>query len=108
MEQQGIIKSIGELKQVSDNFKLKEVIMVTEDKYPQTLSFQFSNKNIDTLNGIGEGQKATIHFNLRGREYNGRVFNSLDAWKVSGVSVAQTETKSDNTFIPKKDEDLGF
>ena len=43
MEITGKIKSIGQV-QTYGNFQKREVVLVTEDKYPQTLMVEFTQK----------------------------------------------------------------
>lgn len=83
----GTIKRIEELKQISEKFKSQDVIITTEEMYPQTLSLQFAQDKTDLLKNFAPGQKVKIEISLRGKEVvkDGKppiVFNTLSAWKI--------------------------
>ena len=73
-------------KQVSENFKVQEFILRVgqpEDKYPQEVKFQLVNDNIDLLDFIQVNDTVEVTFDLRGREYNGTHYVTLNATKVT-------------------------
>jgi hypothetical protein len=70
-------------KQVSEKFRVQEFILkVGDDKYPQEVKFQLVNDNIDLLDFIQVNEQVEVTFELRGREYNGTHYVSLNALKV--------------------------
>ena len=44
MEVQGSIKVIGEVQEISATFKKRELVLTTDEQYPQTLSIEFIQK----------------------------------------------------------------
>lgn len=95
MEVSGIIKLIREEQQVSSTFKKREVILTTEEQYPQHLSIDFVQDKTDLLNAFSEGQKVTIKINLRGREWTSpqgelKYFNTLQGWQIIANASEQT------------------
>ena len=67
-----------------------EVVETSWDKtYPQSIVFQASNKVCDAMDKHRTGDNVTVHFNLRGKEFNGKHYNTLAAWKVEGNGAAQ-------------------
>ena len=95
------ITKINDLRQVSDKFKLQTIWCETDDeKYPQTLEFQFSQDKVEMLEGLAEGMEVEIEYNLRGRKWTNNqgkemVFVTLDVWKCTPVqAVTASETES--------------
>lgn len=85
----GAVKLISEVKVISDKFSVREFVVTTPDaKYPQDIIFQTVNDKMAILDSIGVGQEVEVSFNLRGREFNGRYYNTLDAWKVQTTGAA--------------------
>jgi hypothetical protein len=83
--QEGAIISKLPPKQVSEKFKVQEFILRVgqpEDKYPQEVKFQLVNDNIDLLDFIQVNDVVEVTFDLRGREYNGTHYVTLNATKV--------------------------
>lgn len=90
MQITGTIKHVFDTEQISDKFKKRTVVLTTKDgEYEQHIPVEFVQDNTDKLNDVGEGQEATIHINLRGREWNGKYFVNVQGWK---IEVAETET----------------
>ena len=56
-------------------------VIETQEQYPKKLAFDVINDKIDQLN-IHLGEILTVQFDINAREYNGRWFNSINAWNV--------------------------
>ena len=56
-------------------------VLETQEQYPKKLAFDVANDKIDQLN-IQFGEILTVQFDINAREYNGRWFNSVNAWNV--------------------------
>lgn len=84
----GTIKSIGETETFGNNgFQKRELVITTNDQYPQTLPVEFAKDKTALLDNLQEGQSVTVNVNLRGREWvspQGEVkhFISLQGWKI--------------------------
>jgi hypothetical protein len=96
----GAIKLINPVKVISDKFSVREFVVTTPDeKYPQDILFQTVNDRMDVLESLGVGQQVEVSYNVRGREFNGRYYNTLDAWKVQIIGqAAQTTNNNDDGF----------
>jgi len=92
----GAIKLINPVKVISDKFSVREFVITTADKYPQEVIFQTVNDKMDIIAPYGQGQEVTVSFNVRGREYNGKYYNTLDAWKVQGEATVQSIEETDD------------
>lgn len=82
----GTIKSIGDVQVVSEKFQKVEFVIVTDDKYPKSVAFQVTNDKIDNfIKYNSEGQLVEVKFNAESKEFNGRWFTNLTAWRVQSV-----------------------
>jgi hypothetical protein len=80
----GAVKLVNEVKVISDRFSVREFVITTLDpKYPQDILFQAVNDKMDMITPLRKAQVVDVSFNLRGREFNGRYYNTLDVWKVT-------------------------
>ena len=87
MEVQGKIKLVGNVQEITDSFRKRELIIVTQEQYPQTLCVEFVQDKTDLLNDFQEGQEVKIGINLRGREWKNpegiiKYFTSLQGWRI--------------------------
>jgi translation initiation factor IF-3 len=102
----GKIKTISEVKQVSDSFKVREFVVTidADGKYPQHIQLQASNDKCESLNAFTTGSDVKVAFNLRGREWTNpqgevKTFNSLDAWRIE-VAAADSAPGSVPNQVP--------
>ncbi|MAU15227.1 DUF3127 domain-containing protein [Flagellimonas lutimaris] len=99
MEVQGRIKMIDETKTYGNNgFRKREVVVTTEEQYPQHILVEFVQDKCDLLNNYSVGQMVKISINLRGREWvnpqgETKYFNSIQGWRIENL---QQEQGSDN------------
>jgi hypothetical protein len=87
MEILGKIKVINPEQQVSATFKKRELVVTTEDQYPQHILIEFSQDKCDLLNNFKVGQNVNVGINLRGRSWlnpqgEEKFFNSIQGWKI--------------------------
>jgi hypothetical protein len=82
------------------------VIETTEDQYPKKVAFTLFGDKIDLLMKISEGQLVDVSFNLESREYNGKWFHNVNAWKITAGEVQQNEHLEATGDLPKEFEDV--
>jgi|SRR5690606_19811726 len=87
MEVSGKIKVINPEQQVSASFKKREVVVTTEEQYPQHIMIEFTQDKCDLLNNYRPGDAVKVSINLRGREWvnpqgETRYFNSIQGWRI--------------------------
>ena len=88
MEIQGSIKVIGDVQEISATFKKRELVVTTEEQYPQTISVEFVQDKTDLLNNYKVGQNVKVNINLRGRQWENpqtkeiKYFNSIQGWRI--------------------------
>ena len=70
MEVNGKIKWIDETKTYGSNgFRKREVVVTTEEQYPQHILIEFIQDKCDLLNTHQVGQSVKIGINIKGREW---------------------------------------
>ncbi|MAM29751.1 MAG: hypothetical protein CMC13_12075 [Flavobacteriaceae bacterium] len=91
MEVQGKIKMIDETKTYGNNgFRKRELVVTTEEQYPQHIMIEFVQDKTDLLNSYQVGQNVKVSINLRGREWvnpqgETKYFNSIQGWRIENV-----------------------
>ncbi|WP_338647158.1 DUF3127 domain-containing protein [Flavobacterium sp. KS-LB2] len=93
MEVTGKIKMIDQTKEVgSGGFKKRDVVVTTDEQYPQHILVQFVQDKCDLLNGFQVGEPVKIDINLRGREWTNPqgetvYFNTIQGWRIGKLQV---------------------
>jgi len=94
MELQGKIKKIDETKTYGNNgFRKREMVITTEEQYPQHILIEFVQDKTDLLNSYQVGNNVKVSINVRGREWTNpqgevKYFNSITGWRVENVDQA--------------------
>ena len=82
----GTVKKVGDLQTFPSGFCKRELVVTSEgERFPQDVMFEFLKEKGDLLGSIGEADRVKVFFDIGGREYNGRYFNSLKGWKIEKV-----------------------
>lgn len=102
MQLEGKIKGINAEQQVSASFRKRELVVATEEQYPQFISINFVQDKCDLLNGYKVGQNVIVSLNLRGREWinpqgETKYFNDIQGWR---IEKAEAGAESQKTFEP--------
>lgn len=62
----------------------------------------------DKYDKVRRGDNVTVSFNLRGREWKGRYFPSLQGWKISVESSSQEGDSIEKNVSPVDESDVPF
>lgn len=119
MEVSGTIKKIGETQEITNTFRKRELVVTTEEQYPQHLLIEFVQDKTELLNSYSEGDKVTVSINLRGREWQSpqgeiKYFNTIQGWRIEGQASSNGTgaSKSAGPEMPpmpeEEDDDLPF
>lgn len=93
MEVTGKIKVISAEQQVSPTFRKKELVVTTDEQYPQSIMIEFVQDKSDLLNNFSVGQDVKVSINLGGREWvnpqgETKYFNSIKGWRIEKLGDA--------------------
>jgi hypothetical protein len=95
MELQGRIKLVDSTKEFGSNgFRKRELVITTEEQYPQHILIEFVQDKCDLLNNFQIGQQVKVSINVRGREWvnpqgETKYFNSLQGWRIENLANDQ-------------------
>lgn len=110
---EGIVLKIDDTQTFKNNFKKREIVIITEDQFPEEIKFEFTDENgILVLDQFIEGEKVKIAFLIKGNSYQGRHFVNLRGIAIASVieedgkKVVKTKTKKeDKKEIVSSDDD---
>jgi translation initiation factor IF-3 len=99
MEVTGRIKVINPTQEVSASFKKRELVVTTDEQYPQHISIEFQQAKVDDLNSFQPGEQVKVSINLRGREWvspQGEVkhFNTITGWRIERLQQEAQATQA--------------
>lgn len=124
MELTGTIKKIGDTQTFASGFLKREVVLLTDEQYPQLINIEFTQDKTDIVDYHKVGANVKIHINIRGREWTSpqgevKYFNSIVGWRIESLAGEPTSaeplkenepTKANetNVFAEDEDDDLPF
>lgn len=87
MKVTGKVHFIGQTKVISDKYQNRDLVLMTDDKYPQTIPFQLSQDKVYLANDLALGDVVEVSINIRGREWKSpqgeiRYFATLEIWSI--------------------------
>ena len=104
----GKVKLIQDPQTFASGFTKREVVVTVEDgKFPQDINLEFLQDKVSLLGNLCSGQEVKVFFDIRGREHNGRYFNSLVGWKIEsaqGNNEGHEQKKDASADVPEEDD----
>ncbi len=111
-EMTGTVKVVMETKTSnSGTFTWREFVLTSEDdRYPQDILFRVVKDRCAILDSISQGERLKVTFDIRGREYQGRYFVNLEAFRIDRVDAAEAAPDEPPPTVdePPLDESMPF
>lgn len=112
MEIVGKIIVLGETMTVGSagTFRKRTVVVETDEQYKQSIPIDFVQDKCDILNAYPVGESVKVGINIRGNEYNGKYYVSLNGWRIEkdvlGALAPQKGgvTKNNPQEVPQGDD----
>ncbi len=114
MEVKGKVKAIFNTESVGSNgFQKRDIVVTTDEQYPQDISIQFVQDKCSILDGYAFGDNVTVGVNLRGREWvnpegEAKYFNTIQGWRITkeeSAPLANTPVPPSPTMQPLTEEE---
>jgi|TARA_R100000084_G_scaffold55365_1_gene23275 hypothetical protein len=110
----GTIASIGQKKALDNGAIVLDYVVnhISENGYVTPYSFNIYKaseytQHLDSFLEFNKvGDQVIVEFNIRGKEYNGRVYNSLSHWRCEKAHGASMELNE--PIEEQSDKDLPF
>ncbi|EJU32280.1 DUF3127 domain-containing protein [Capnocytophaga sp. CM59] len=108
MEIQGRIKQIFPSQVIGQNgFEKRDLVIVTEEQYPQTIIIQFTQQRCDLLDSLQVGQVVKVYINIRGREWRSpygeiKYFNTIEGWKIEVIQTTNVANQQPVQQTPQQ------
>jgi hypothetical protein len=101
MEFTGRIINITPIEKIGDKQTPKFTMVIeqlTDNKYPSSISVDVRGEKTQRHKEYQEDNVVTVSLNSKAREYKGRRYNSLSAWKIEKENHIDNAEESDLPF----------
>lgn len=75
----------GVSRTTGNSWKTQDYVIETHEQFPHRMCFNVFGEDKITQMNIQVGDELTVFFDINAREYQGRWFNDIRAWKVERV-----------------------
>ena len=75
------------MQSVTSAFQKRELVVTTDEQYPQHILIEFTQDKCDLLDKYKIGKEVKVSINIRGREWTNpqgetKYFNSIQGWRI--------------------------
>lgn len=91
-------------------WKKKTFVIDTGDEYNPNVAFTlFGDEKIALIKGMKKGDEIEVDFNLTSREFDGKWYHNINAWRVKALeSETTTSDPIEDSLDPDEVDDLPF
>lgn len=79
---QQILKPESGVSRAGKEWKKQEFVIETEEQFPRKVCFTLFNDKVSLVDGLSAGDEVEVAFNLESREFNGKWYHNINAWKI--------------------------
>lgn len=101
MEIKGIIHEIGDVIQVTESFKKRELVLAYAEnpQFVEYITLQVMQDKVSIFDNFQVGQQVSVDFNLKGRPWTNKegqttYFNTLVAWRITPLTNPNAQQAS--------------
>ncbi|MDD4514818.1 DUF3127 domain-containing protein [Massilibacteroides sp.] len=85
-----VLPEQGGTSKNGNEWKKQEYVLETYDQYPKKVCFQIFGADRIAQADIKLGEDVNVFFDIDSREYQGRWYTNISAWKVDRVAMQNT------------------
>ncbi len=74
------------VSKTGNSWSKQEFVIETEEQFPKKVCFTLFGDKVSLLNGLSNGSQIDVSFNLESREFNGKWYSNINAWKINPVT----------------------
>ncbi len=100
MKIQAKVHLVGDVQQVTDTFKKRDLVVeyAENPQFIEFIKFEATQDRVNIFDSLNPGDDVEVEYNLRGKAYTNKqgvtsFFNSLVAWR---INVLQSESSDDS------------
>jgi hypothetical protein len=82
-----ILEPESGVSRAGKEWQKQEFVIETDEQYPRKVCFTLFGEKTSLINGLSEGEEVEVSFNLESREFNGKWYHNINAWKIEQPSA---------------------
>jgi hypothetical protein len=101
---QQILKLESGVSKAGKEWKKQDFILVTNEQFPKTVCFTLFGDKISLIDGISTGTEIEVYFSVESRDFNGKWYHNINAWKIDRAGAVS----STGTYPPEFSTGIGL
>ena len=97
---QQILQSETGVSRAGNEWKKQEFVIETDEQFPRKVCFTLFNDKISLMENVTTGDEVKVSFNLESREFNGKWYHNVNAWRIDKVSGGTNTPEPPPPFGP--------
>jgi len=109
---QQILKLESGVSKAGKEWKKQDFVLVTNEQFPKTVCFTLFGDKISLIDGINAGSEIEVFFSLESRDFNGKWYHNINAWKIERAAAVNSTSNYPPDFpmgeiTPESADDSG-
>ncbi len=96
-----LLKSESGVSRAGKEWQKQEFVVETIEQFPRKVCFTLFNDKLSLLEPIREGDEVEVSFNLESREFNGKWYHNINAWKIDKMTAESNYPEPPPEFRPE-------
>ncbi len=77
-----ILKMETGVSKAGKEWKKQDFVIETNEQFPKKVCFTLFGDKISLIDSISEGSELEVFFSLESRDFNGKWYHNINAWKI--------------------------
>jgi len=83
-----ILKMETGVSKAGKEWKKQDFVIETNEQFPKKVCFTLFGDKISLIDGTAEGSEIEVYFSLESRDFNGKWYHNINAWKIEHAEAA--------------------
>jgi len=85
-----ILKLESGVSKAGKEWKKQDFVIETNEQFPKKVCFTLFGDKISLIDGITEGTEIEVFFSLESRDFNGKWYHNINAWKIENAGAVSS------------------
>lgn len=85
-----ILKTESGVSKAGKDWKKQDFVIETNEQFPKKVCFTLFGDKISLIDGISEGTEIEVFFSVESRDFNGKWYHNINAWKIEAAGAVSS------------------
>ena len=90
------LNKVSGTSKTGKNWEKQEFVLETNAEYNSEICIATFGETMQELQSIKEGDNLEVNLNISSKEFNGKYYHNITAWKIILLNEEKQENKEDN------------